>query len=235
MKKIFFMFAMSVMFVSNIAMSAGAFGPRENKLIFNQEDNSIIYRIDNTDKKMPWLVQAWVEEAQENRTNIFTTVPMVFRVEPSSQFSARVIKKGSISDDKESLFWVVSNAIPGGTETKSEKEDDKINAKINLAYRYKVPMFYRPASLKNIKQEPESLKWTVNSNGQVKVYNPSRFYVQLNYVSIDGERKQGDGVTYMLSPMSSANVKISAKKGKTIKYGVVNDFGAVNEYPGIVN
>lgn len=235
MKKLYLMFAISAMFVSNMAMSAGAFGPRENKLIFNQEDASITYRIDNTDKEMPWLVQAWVEEAEENRTNKFTTAPLVFRVEPSSQFSVRVIKKGDILDDKESLFWVVSNTIPGGTETELEDKDDKINAKINLAYRYKVPMFYRPVTLKNIKQEPGSLKWTTNTNGQVKVYNPSRYYIQLNYVDIDGERKQGDGVTYLLSPMSSTNIKIPAKKGKVIKYGVVNDFGAVNEYPATID
>lgn len=222
------------LFISCSSLAAGAFGPTENRLIFDGSKSFISYQISNSDKKIPWLVQAWVEDAKENRTNDFTAAPLVFRVEPSSQFSARLIKKGSVREDQETIYWVVSNAIPGGEEVKTEQERGKISAKLSLAYRYKVPMIYRPKSLSNINKEPESLNWTTNKDGRVKVYNPSRYVVQINYVDINGQRKQGDGISYLIPPMTTVDMAIKASVNTKIKYGVINDYGAVNEYEGTV-
>ncbi|EGH4591710.1 fimbria/pilus periplasmic chaperone, partial [Escherichia coli] len=63
---------------------AASFGPRENTLIFDGRQSSVSYRMDNSDARLPWLVQAWVEDVNEKRTDAFTSVPLVFRVEPSS-------------------------------------------------------------------------------------------------------------------------------------------------------
>lgn len=72
---------------------AASFGPRENTLIFDGRQSSTSYRIDNSDTRLPWLVQAWVEDINEKRTDDFTSVPLVFRVEPSSTFTVRIVKK----------------------------------------------------------------------------------------------------------------------------------------------
>lgn len=62
------MFKKSILlfFISSSAI-AGAFGPRESKLIFESDKAYIQYRIDNTGKDMPWLVQAWVEDSKEKK------------------------------------------------------------------------------------------------------------------------------------------------------------------------
>lgn len=73
--------------------SAASFGPRESMLIFDGRQGSASYRIDNSDARLPWLVQAWVEDVDEKRTDAFTSVPLVFRVEPSSTFTVRIVKK----------------------------------------------------------------------------------------------------------------------------------------------
>lgn len=72
---------------------AASFGPRESTLIFDGRQSSTSYRIDNSDARLPWLVQAWVEDINEKRTDAFTSVPLVFRVEPSSTFTVRIVKK----------------------------------------------------------------------------------------------------------------------------------------------
>ncbi|MXI59547.1 fimbria/pilus periplasmic chaperone [Escherichia coli] len=222
------------LFISCSALASGAFGPIENRLIFDGNKSFISYKISNTDNKLPWLVQSWIEDYKENRTNDFITAPLVFRVEPSSKFSVRIIKNNSLREDQETIYWVVSNAIPGGNGKKLEQEDGKINAKLSLAYRYKVPMIYRPKSLENIKQKPESLIWSVDEKQGMQVYNPSRYAVQINYISINGKRKQGDGISYLLPPLTKSGISIKAPIGTKIKYGIVNDYGAVNEYEGIV-
>lgn len=220
-------------FISGSAI-AGSFGPRENKLIFDGDKAYMQYRIDNTDTSMPWLVQAWVEDRNEKKIKEFTPTPIVFRVEPTSVFSVRVMKTGIPDEQKESFYWVVSNSLPGGKKKEKQKQDDKITASINLAYRFKVPMIYRPASLKNIPQQPDSLEWSVDSKGGIKVKNPSRYVVQLHSITINGVINKGKGISKFILPMSEDSLELNAKNGTKIHYGVINDYGAVKEYEGVI-
>ncbi|WP_097478607.1 fimbrial biogenesis chaperone [Escherichia coli] len=217
----------------NLVYANETFGPKESRLIFDGDKNSIVYRMENNGK-LAWLVQAWVEDANEVKTDLFKVVPMLFRVEPLSQSTAQVIKTKKLKEDRETLFWVVSNSLPGGENQKGTSKDDKIDAKLNLAFRYKVPMIYRPSSLKGIKQSPESLTWSVDRNGKMKVYNPTKYAIQLQHIKINGTQKEGKGITYIISPLSGSTLDLSAKVGLQFKYGIVNDYGAVNEYEGVV-
>lgn len=233
MRKFSFAFIFAgVLFCS--CAGAASFGPRESMLIFDERQSSTSYRIDNSDVRLPWLVQAWVEDIDEKRTNAFTSVPLVFRVEPSSTFTVRIVKKGALPEDRETLFWAVSNSLPGGERSVQKSDGDKISAQLSLAYRFKVPMIYRPAALAGKPQQPESLQWSIAEGGKMKVHNPTRYVVQLNYVSVGGKRYQGKGVSWFISPEKSVMVDVSAGTGSRIKYGVVNDYGAVREYEGVV-
>ncbi|HCP0448210.1 TPA: molecular chaperone [Escherichia coli] len=213
---------------------AASFGPRESMLIFDGRQTSTSYRMDNSDVRLPWLVQAWVEDINEKRTDVFTTVPLVFRVEPSSTFTVRIVKKGTVPEDRETLYWAVSNSLPGGERSEQKADGDKISAQLSLAYRFKVPMIYRPAALASKPQQPESLQWHTAAGGKMTVRNPTPYVVQLNYVSAGGKRYQGKGVSWFISPEKTVTVDVSAGAGSRIKYGVVNDYGAVREYEGVV-
>ncbi|HEC4170541.1 TPA: molecular chaperone [Escherichia coli] len=213
---------------------AASFGPRESMLIFDGRQSSTSYRMDNTDERLPWLVQAWVEDINEKRTDAFTSVPLVFRVEPSSTFTVRIVKKGAVPEDRETLYWAVSNSLPGGERSEQKSDGDNISAQLSLAYRFKVPMIYRPAALAGKPQQPEALQWRADKGGKMTVHNPTRYVVQLNYVNAGGKRYQGKGVSWFISPEKSVTVDVSAGTGSSIKYGVVNDYGAVREYEGIV-
>ncbi|HGY7489700.1 TPA: molecular chaperone, partial [Escherichia coli] len=184
-------------------VGAASFGPRESMLIFDGRKNSSSYRLDNTDTHLPWLVQAWVEDVNEKRTDVFTSVPLVFRVEPSSTFTVRIVKKSAVPEDRETLYWAVSNSLPGGERSEQKAEDDKISAQLSLAYRFKVPMIYRPAALAGKPQQPESLQWHADKGGKMTVHNPTRYVVQLNYVNAGGKRYQGKGVSWFISPEKS--------------------------------
>lgn len=213
---------------------AASFDPRENTLIFDGRQSSVSYRMDNSDARLPWLVQAWVEDVNEKRTDAFTSVPLVFRVEPSSTYTVRIVKKGAVPEDRETLYWAVSNSLPGGERNEQKSDGDKISAQLSLAYRFKVPMIYRPAALAGKPQQPESLQWHADKGGGMTVHNPTRYVVQLNYVNAGGKRYQGKGVSWFISPEKSVKVDVSVGTGSRIKYGVVNDYGAVREYDGIV-
>ncbi|MEC9839956.1 molecular chaperone [Escherichia coli] len=226
-----FIFA-AVMFCSYAG--AASFGPRESTLIFDGRQSTTSYRIDNSDAKLPWLVQAWVEDINEARTDVFTSVPLVFRVEPLSTFTVRIVKKGTVPEDRETLYWAVSNSLPGGKRSEQKADNEKISAQLSLAYRFKVPMIYRPAALAGKPQQPEALQWRIAEGGKMTVHNPTRYVVQLNYVNVGGKRYQGKGVSWFISPEKSVTVDVRAGVGSQLKYGVVNDYGAVREYEGVV-
>lgn len=234
-----FMYKLSSVFILVSALlcsyaGAASFGPRESMLIFDGRQSSTSYRMDNSDTRLPWLVQAWVEDVNEKRTDAFTSVPLVFRVEPSSTFTVRIAKKGAVPEDRETLYWAVSNSLPSSKRSDQKADSDKISAQLSLAYRFKVPMIYRPAALAGKPQQPEALQWHVTEGGGIMVHNPTRYVVQLNYVNVGGKRYQGKGVSWFISPEKSVTVAVSAGTGSRIKYGVVNDYGAVREYEGIV-
>lgn len=218
----------------NQSVFAASFGPRENRLIYEGDKGYISYRIDNTDNSKVWLVQSWVEDISEKRTDKFTSVPVTFRVEPSSTFSVRVMKTGTLPEDRESIFWIVSNSIPGGEKIEQKKKDDSISAKLSLAYRFKVPMIYRPKAMQDMKPQPELLKWSIGSGGKIKVENSTRFAVQLNNINVNGKAFSGKGISYIIPPLTSTILEASGRTGTRIKYGIVNDYGAVKDYEGII-
>ena len=83
MRKLSYVFILTGALFCSYAGGA-SFGPRESMLIFDGRQSSTSYRMDNSDTRLPWLVQAWVEDIDENRTDAFTSVPLVFRPHPRS-------------------------------------------------------------------------------------------------------------------------------------------------------
>ncbi len=216
---------------------AGFFGPRENTVLFDGRKSLTTYHIDNTNYKNPWLVQAWVEDASENKTNAFVIAPEVFRVEPSSAFNVRVLKKEGLSEEHETLFWIVSHSLPGGNKKNNDDntDDNTITAQLNLAYRFKTPMIYRPAAIADSQPDPQHLQWSTRNEGKMQVYNPTPYIFHLKQINIDGKIYKGKGISFFLYPNKKTIINIKVKGGEKFKYGVINDFGAVKEYEGTMS
>ncbi|EFH4637573.1 TPA: molecular chaperone [Escherichia coli] len=211
---------------------ASVFGPNESKIIFKENEGMAFYSIENTDPQKAWLVQAWIEDSNEKKTSDFITLPQAIRVEPKSKPSIRIIKKTPPPSDRESLYWIVSHSIPAGLGKKDQHTENE--ARLTLAYRFKVPMFYRPEMLSE-KPNPEKIKWSISSNGYVSVNNPTKYAVQLHHVVVNGKKYQGNGVSYIILPMTSTALKFKANIGDKIKFSIVNDFGAIKDYDATIN
>ncbi|OKX11365.1 Cro/Cl family transcriptional regulator, partial [Escherichia coli] len=50
----------------------------------------------------------------------------------------------------------------------------------------------------------------------------------------NGSEYKGNGVSNFILPMKDVSLSVNAKLGSKIKYGVINDYGAVKEYEGII-
>ncbi len=45
-------------------------------------------------------------------------------------------------------------------------------------------MFYRPQTLTE-KPQPENLTWSIDKNGYLNVYNPTKYHVQIHHLTIN--------------------------------------------------
>ncbi|EKG7060990.1 molecular chaperone, partial [Escherichia coli] len=46
----------------------------------------------------------------------------------------------------------------------------------------------------------------------------------------NGKKHQGDGVSYIILPMTSTTLKVKAQGGDKIQYAIINDYGALKNY-----
>lgn len=212
------------------ASAASVFGPHESKIIFSEKEGNVSYTISNTDKEKVWLVQSWIEDQHEKKTSDFMSLPGITRVESNSQPSIRIIKKGSPLSDRESLYWIVSHSIPAQDKQKNNTVN---SARLTLALRFKVPMFYRPKTLTE-KPQPEKLAWSSDKNGNLNVYNPTKYHVQIHHLTINQKKYDGEGVSHIIMPMTSAKLNVKTKKTEKIKYAIINDYGAIKFYDSVI-
>jgi chaperone protein EcpD len=104
----------------------------------------------------------------------FVLTPPINRVDAGKSQSLRITYLGSppLPQDKESVFWV--NVLEVPAKSKGIKEDQ---SRLNIAFRSRIKLFYRPAGLKgNSLQAIKELQWQPAGDG-VNVTNPTPYYV----------------------------------------------------------
>ncbi|EED9464784.1 molecular chaperone [Salmonella enterica subsp. enterica] len=192
------------------------FGIVEPKVIMDKDRSA--YNIKNTDKKRAWLVQSWIEEYSEEKTNKILSTPEIFRVNPDSSYRINLTKKGTLPDDRESVFWVVAHSVP-------EHGDNLPENRINIAYRFKSLLIYRPNSIKMMKFNPEELSWK-ETDGGVELSNNTPFAITITKLNIDGvDIKLDDD---LIMPFSQKKTNHKAYSGAKVVFSFKNDHGAIN-------
>ncbi|MFH0371743.1 molecular chaperone, partial [Escherichia coli] len=127
-------------------------------------------------------------------------------------------------------------SVPSGISVNDELTDsDMLKSRMKLAYRFKTPVIYRPVKLSSFSVNPQELQWIGNEKNKLKVYNPTNRVIYLKSVITSNKKYQGKGVSFLIPPKKTAMLDINVSIGEKIKFGVVNDFGAVKEYDGVVN
>lgn len=195
------------------------------RVIFEGGKTSTTVSISNQNKSLPYLAQAWVEDAAGNKIESpLTAVPPLQRVESGEKGQVKIqgtSNLASLPQDRESLYYFNVREIP----PKSSKPNT-----LQLALQTRVKMFYRPTSLA-IKQgdlnEAQKKLTLIRSGDGYKVNNPTPYYVTIVAVS---SSEKSDTVTgfqpFMVAPKSESNLGISASSvGSHPVLTFINDFG----------
>lgn len=192
------------------------------RVIVYSDDNSSPVNVINHSKKLPYLVQTWLENEKEEKINSpLTALPPLQRVEKDTTVQIRVVplpEAAKLPQDRESLFYFNLQEIP--------PKSDKQNA-IQFALRLKIKLFYRPKELKSLAEDiwQEKLDLIPSEQG-LKLVNPTPFYIILPEV-MSGKKSllaQDESVT--LKPKSDLLLTDIKPKSQKIQLKYINDYGA---------
>ncbi|WP_424838074.1 fimbria/pilus periplasmic chaperone [Serratia inhibens] len=186
---------------------------------------------------MPLLAQVWVDDGSTNNdiNSVkvpFTVTPPVYRVEPGKGQSIRLIYNGmNLPQDRESVFWFNLLEIPPMKE--AVKESDHLE----LAFRTRIKIFYRPTMLKSSStNEVGKLHWEIISPAKgIKVTNPTPYYYSFDSASITSGVVKYPLSVDMIPPFGSKEFLLENKNNAPANanganINLISDYGSVVEY-----
>lgn len=201
------------------------------RIIYPSGAASKTIQFSNPDNE-PAIIQLQMvnEDGNPDNETPFVIIPPVFRIEPHSDQSVRIITNGKkLPTNKESLFKLQFQQLP------SIKSNEINNNKLFVTIKNNVKIFYRPESLtgKRVIDPPANLQFEIDHRS-LTLKNPTGFFISIVNVEIKGKEKSYKVIQHvMLAPFSSFTkpipewaAKISKPKIKTI---ILNDSGAERE------
>lgn len=219
------------LFAGNISAYA-AMTISGTRVIFPAAQKEVNVRTNNKGTE-PALVQVWVDDGSSNAkinnvTVPFIVTPPVFRVESGKGQSVRMIYNGMVlPQDKESVFWFNMLEIPAIQKGSSDKN------KLELAFRTRIKIFYRPTALNSSSAEQtEKLQWELTNDSQkgqgVKVTNPLPYYFSFDSGNVTAGGNKVELNTEMLAPFSTSVFYPTSKVSgiSAMNYKLLNDYGA---------
>ncbi|WP_205700941.1 fimbria/pilus periplasmic chaperone [Jeongeupia sp. USM3] len=204
------------------------------RVVYNAAEPEATLRLSN-EGKSPALVQAWIDDgnAKANPEALdvpFTIAPPVARIDPGKAQTLRISYTGEpLPQDRESVFWLNVLEIP----PKAAPDEEGAN-KLQLAFRSRIKLFFRPAGLKGRAEEaPAQLGWRlVQAKGHpaVEVSNPTPYNVTLasfDVVSVGKKAESEESAMVRPGEKRLMPLKGNVPAGETSKviYRFINDYG----------
>lgn len=202
------------------------------RIVYPQQAKDVSVRLENRGER-PLLVQIWLDDGRDN-TNPqelklpFILTPPVSRMDAKRGQTIRITYLGdALPQDRETLYWFNMLEIPPKSASNQNQN------LLQLAFRTRIKMFYRPAGLNG---DPglaaQTLRWNlVEESGGVKVnvINESPYFVSLSSAAVKANNQSYRIVTETLPPKSTTSLAVkdltqSPANAKVI-YNAINDYG----------
>lgn len=207
------------------------------RIIYPQSAKDVTVKMENRGSK-PLLVQTWLDDGRDT-TNPqaiklpFIITPPVSRVDATKGQTVRITYLGQpLPVDRESLYWFNVLEVPP-----KAKGADTQNL-LQLAFRTRIKMFYRPDGLKgNPAAAARQLKWT-QQGGTLAARNDSPYYVSLARIDARVGGKKVEVAPHYVAPFATQIYTVkaaSAGRIANVAYTALNDFGGAEVYEAQVN
>lgn len=205
--------------VTSFNVSAGGVALGATRIIYSKGTAQVSLPINNTDENAHFLIQSWVEDASGKKVNDFTVTPPLFAIKPQKENTMRInyTGRGVLPDDRETLYWFNSKAIPqAGEESRNQNT-------LQIASLTRIKLFVRPAGLElKSLDAPKQLRFSRGSN-ELLIHNPTPYHITL--VSLKDGSKELPNT--MVAPLS--NIVVSSHGNGPVTFRTINDYGAMTE------
>lgn len=204
------------------------------RVIYNGNEKEVSVRLTNTGT-LPVLVQSWIDDGDINAKpdrirSPFILTPPINRINADKSQTLRISYTGSLAlpQDKESVYWLNLLEVPAA------RKDETLN-KLQVAFRTRIKLFYRPAALTDkakVTEAAEKIRWSI-SGGKLTASNASPYFISLVSVSFKHAGSSGSIEGEMVPPMGSYTfnlpTSVRAGTGSLLTYEYVNDWGALRK------
>lgn len=210
------------------------------RLILNESEREVTFSVKN-DGRGAVLMQLWTDrddvlEKPENIKSPFLIQPPVFRLNSKEARKVRLQFVGNsviLPADRESLFWLNALEVPPKPNAKDNGNDNLLQ----IAFRTRIKIFYRPANVAKLRPEGEVKRLTFStvkcgSHYCIEIVNPSPLHFTLLDITLnDGQRIKDIPDDGMILP--NASMRIPLKNNFTpgtrlVSFSWVDDYGVGN-------
>ncbi|WP_312872021.1 fimbrial biogenesis chaperone [Serratia fonticola] len=185
----------------------------------------------------PYLVKVQVtRDMQGQPTQVpFVITPSLFRLEPATTHQVRLMKTpGNQPQDRESLFYFRSVAMPAGTADTSSSRP-AVSGALQVATATVIKLFYRPDGLAMPQPQAMSkLQFSAGKQG-LNVTNPTPYYITLHRLRVGNTpvTLRVDDGSSMIAPYASTTYHNAPRSG-TVEWTAINDYGGMEVFHGTV-
>jgi len=194
----------------------------------------------NNNGVAPALVQFWIDDGDtsvkaQQKPMPFTLTPPIFRIDPAKGQTLRVTYTGEpLPSDRESVYWLNLLEIPPKAQTSGEKGKNKLE----LAFRTRIKLFFRPEGLEgNANEAAAKLTWSLarssSNNKQIALLakNPTPYYVNVARAGVEIGGKAYESAPGMVEPRGQHEFILEGllelpRKQPGIRFETINDYGA---------
>jgi len=225
--------------LSSVASARASVVINSTRIVYPQNDKEVTVRLESKNQA-PVLIQAWLDDGDENATPDLTAVPFIatppiFRMDPGKQQVLRLAYTGDLQPGaQERLFWLNLLEVP------SQPADAPRSNQLQLAFRSRIKLFLRPPNLAYaVEAAPAKLQWRYvqTAQGQVlEAYNPSPYHVTFEHIELRGadQRPAYAVATYgagtMVAPGARSRFALPGfnpppAAAATVAFQTLDDFG----------
>ncbi|MGE8617862.1 MAG: fimbria/pilus periplasmic chaperone [Achromobacter spanius] len=209
------------------------------RFIYPAGQKSLTLRTGNAGQH-PILVQSWLDSgdftADPSRETVpFLLTPPVFRLDPAGRMSLLLRHTGeAMPEDRESVFWINFLEVPA--------RDPSQKNLLQLAYRLRMKVLYRPAGLPGSASEAiGKVAWTYHAaEGEIEAHNETPYVVSLARVELEADAGGDSRVTPItltgltVAPLARTRFSLPAgaapRLGEAVlRYYAANDDGEIIE------
>lgn len=226
-----YLFILTIIFPPTAFSAIQILGTR---VILNAQEKEQSFVIKNTGES-PSLLQLWLSEKDNDGMEISDNIPLVItppvaRVNVKRKKVFRIFPTGdalkALPQDRESIFWLNVLDVPAvGEEIEPQN-------KINIAFRTRIKVFYRPATMKGtLLDSAEKLLWTEKTSSKGRAYsvtNNSPFNITIaNLDLMSGEKVAVSLPGKMVAPYSTEEFTFKNPPAGVVSmsYRYISDLG----------